>query len=370
MKIPFVDLKAQYSSIKDKIDSAIRMVIEDTAFIKGKYVEQFEDKFSKIYDISNFISCANGTDAIFLVLKALGISKGDEVITVANTWISSSETITMAGAKVVFEDIDRDSYLIDLDKLEEKINKNTKAIIFVHLYGNPINMDKASDICRRNNVYLIEDCAQAHFAEWKGNLIGKFGIAGTFSFFPGKNLGAYGDAGGIITNDNKLAKNIRLLANHGSLDKKNHLIEGLNSRLDGIQASILSVKLDYIHEWTDKRILNAKYYIQQLSSIKEIELPKIRKNTKHVFHLFVIRAVKRDELKIHLETDGIQTGIHYPTPLPFLDAYKYLNHSKNDFPIVYSNQKNILSLPMFPELTFKKIDYIVDSIESFYKKNK
>ena len=368
MKIPFVDLKAQYSSIKNEIDAAIRMVIEETAFIKGKYVKQFEDKFSKIYNTSNFIGCANGTDAIFLVLKALGISKGDEVITVANTWISSSETITMAGAKVVFEDINRDSYLIDLDKLEKKINKNTKAIIFVHLYGNPINMDKASDICRRNNIYMIEDCAQAHFAEWRGNLIGKFGIAGTFSFFPGKNLGAYGDAGGIITDDNRLARDIRLLANHGSLDKKNHSIEGLNSRLDGIQASILSVKLDYIHEWTNKRILNAKYYIQQLSSIKEIELPKIRKKTKHVFHLFVIRALKRDELKIYLETNGIQTGIHYPTPLPFLEAYKYLNHSKIDFPIVYDSQKNILSLPMYPELTFEKIDYIVDSIKSFYKK--
>lgn len=367
MNFPFVDLKAQYNSIKDEIDATIQNVINETAFIKGKYVQYFEEEYASAYDVKHCISCANGTDAIYIALKALGIGLGDEVITVANTWISTSETITQTGSTPVFVDIHPDYYNIDVSKIEEKITSKTKAIIPVHLFGQPAEMDGIMDICKRHNLQIIEDCSQAHFAELKKQKVGTMGIAGTFSFYPSKNLGAYGDAGAIISNDDKFAQKARMFANHGSLKKHEHEFEGINSRLDGLQAAILSVKLQHIHEWNQKRLEHALEYNELLNGIDCIEIPRIHSDVKHVFHLYVIRAQRRDELKTFLKEKGISTEIHYPTSLPYLKAYEYLGHSVEDFPIAYCYQDIILSLPMFPELTSDQIYHVADTIKVFYQ---
>ena len=367
MDIPFVDLKAQYNTIKKKIDTAIQNVINETAFIKGKYVKKFEDEYAKTYGVKHVISCGNGTDAIYITLKALGIGPGDEVITVANTWISTAETITQAGARPVFVDIDPNYYMIDTTKIEEKISQKTKAIIPVHLYGHSANMTEIMAIADRYNLKIIEDCAQAHFAEWKGKKVGTMGVAGTFSFFPGKNLGAYGDAGCIVTNDDELAVKARMFANHGAVKKHIHEFEGINSRLDGVQAAILSVKLLRILAWNEERYLHALKYNEFLKDIGEIVTPLIHSDVKHVFHLYVIRTQQRSELQEHLKDKGISSGIHYPTALPFLKAYEYLGYKQEDFPVAYDYQNKILSLPMFPELREKQIIYICKSIKQFYE---
>jgi dTDP-4-amino-4,6-dideoxygalactose transaminase len=364
MNISFVDLKAQYQAIKSEIDTAIQCVVDETAFIKGKYMQQFENEYAQSYGIS----CANGTDAIYITLKALGIGPGDEVMTTASTWISTSETITQAGARVVFIDIDTDYYTIDIGKIEQNIKSNTKAIVPVHLYGQPANMDAIMAIAEKHNLYVIEDCAQAHFAQWKGQNVGTFGIAGTFSFFPGKNLGAYGDAGAIISNDDEFALKARMYANHGALTKHKHEFEGINSRLDGIQAAILSVKLKYISEWNKQRLENGLLYNEMLKDVDAIRTPRISGNVKHVFHLYVIRAKSRDLLQQHLAEKGISTGIHYPTPLPLLPAYRYLNHLPSDFPVASDYQNRILSLPMFPELTEEQIEFVAKKIREFFRK--
>jgi dTDP-4-amino-4,6-dideoxygalactose transaminase len=366
MKIPFVDLKAQYKTIKNEIDEAIQSVIDETAFIKGKYVAQFEKEYADKYGVKHCIGVANGTDAIYVSLKALGIGKGDEVITVANSWISTSETISQAGARPVFVDIDPDYYTIDHRLIEDKITPKTKAIIPVHLFGQPAEIKKIEQICEKHNLHLVEDCAQAHFAEYNNQKVGTFGIAGAFSFFPGKNLGAYGDAGAIITNDDDFAVKARMYANHGALIKHKHEVEGINSRLDGMQAAILSVKLEHILEWNDKRLKNGLLYNKLLEGVEGIEIPRINENVKHVFHLYVIRTDKRDALQKHLAEKGISAGIHYPTPLPLLPAYKYLNHTPSDFPIASDYMDKILSLPMFPELTEKQIQYVSNCIKEFY----
>lgn len=366
MNIPFVDLKKQYLNIKSEIDEAIFSVINETAFIKGKYVQEFEDKFKDKYGVKNCVGVANGTDAIYIILKALGIKKGDEVITVANSWISSSETISQTGATPVFVDVD-DYFTIDVSKIEEKITKNTKAIIPVHLYGQMADMDEIVRICKKHNLYLVEDCAQSHFSEYNGIKAGLKGIASSFSFFPGKNLGAYGDAGAIISNDDQFAEKCRLYANHGALIKHQHQIEGINSRLDGLQASILTVKLNYIEKWTQRRIEAAKYYRKVLQNISEIELPQVKLNVLHSYHLFVIKAQERDKLRAFLLQSGIPSEIHYPTPLPLLPAYKYLGYIESDFPKAVENQKKILSIPIFPEITKEQIDYIGCKITEFYK---
>ena len=370
MRIPFVDLEIQYKSIKFEIDSAIQNVINDSAFIKGKYVNQFEKEYAASYGVKQCVSCANGTDAIYITLKALGIGLGDEIITVANTWISTAETITQTGAKPIFVDIHPDYYTIDGSKIIEKITAKTKAIIPVHLYGQPAEMDQIIDICKQYNLLLVEDCAQAHFAEWKGNRVGTMGIAGTFSFFPGKNLGAFGDAGCIVTNNNKLAERARMFANHGAIKKHHHLIEGINSRMDGLQAAILSVKLPLILAWNEARYLCAFKYNELLKNIDELETPLIHADVKHVFHLYVIRAEQRDELQRYLQENGISTGIHYPQPLPFLKAYDYLKYKPSDFPIAYGHRTKILSLPMFAELNQKQIEFVVLKIKEFYNRKR
>ena len=369
MYVPFVDLKAQYLSIKDEIDTAIQNVINDTAFIKGKYVQRFEEEYAQTYGVKHVVSCANGTDAIYIILKAMGIGPGDEVITTALSWISTSETITQAGARVVFVDINPDYYTIDPDQIEEKITDRTKAIIPVHLYGHPANMSKVMAIANKYNLKVIEDCAQSHFAKWLGQNVGIIGDAGTFSFFPGKNLGAYGDAGCIITNDDKLALKARMFAGHGAIKKHSHELEGINSRLDGLQAAILSVKLKYINEWTGLRIQHAATYSELLTGIENMITPLSHKDGKHVFHLYVIRTKNRDELQNLLKKNGVSSGIHYPTALPFLKAYKYLGHVPGDFPVAHQYSREILSLPMYPELNENKKFFLSELIKSILNKN-
>lgn len=368
MQIPFVDLHIQYQENKKAIDSAIANVISDTAFIGGKYVKAFEASFAEMYGAKHVIGCGNGTDSLYILMKMLGIGEGDEVITVANSWISTSETISQTGARPVFVDIHPDYYSMDETLLETSITKNAKAVIVVHLQGQSCDMEAIVEICRKHNLYLIEDCAQSHFSEFKGKKLGLYGIAGSFSFYPGKNLGAYGDAGCIITNDDTLAEKCRMYANHGALVKHQHRIEGINSRLDGLQAAILSAKLPHIHEWTQKRIENADKYDHYLKGINEIILPKRRPDAKHTFHLYVIRAQRRDELAKWLKEQQVETAIHYPAILPNLPAYAYLGYTPEQFPVATALQHEILSLPMYPELTETQIQFIAKTIETFYSK--
>ncbi len=362
MNIPFVDLQAQYQSIKGEIDNAIKSVIDNAAFIKGEYVQKFEENYGKAYGVKHVISCANGTDALYITLKALGIGIGDEVITTAHSWISTSETITQAGAKVVFVDIDKDYYTIDTNLIEDKITNRTKAIIPVHIYGQSVNMTEIMKIANKYKLKVIEDCAQAHFAKWGNRYVGTIGDAGTFSFFPGKNLGAYGDAGCIITNNDAVAEKMRMFANHGALIKHQHQIEGINSRLDGLQAAILSVKLKYISKWTSLRIDHAANYSKLLRSNLEVITPKKHPDSVHVFHLYVIQVNNRYKIQEKLKAHGVSTGIHYPVPLPLMKAYEYLKYLPKDFPNIYSANKNILSLPIFPELKYDQILYICNAI--------
>jgi len=362
MKVPFVDLKAQYQSIKKDIDRAIQSVIDETAFVRGKYVAEFETAFAAAYGVKHCISCANGTDAIFMTLKMLGIGPGDEVITTAMSWIATSETISLCGATPVFVDIEPDCYCIDPGKIEKKITPRTKAILPVHLYGQPAQMDIIVGLCRKHGLHLVEDCAQAHFAEFRGQKVGTFGVAGTFSFYPGKNLGAYGDAGCVITNDDALAEKVRMLANHGSLKKHQHEIEGVNSRMDGLQAAILSVKLPQIHDWNRRRHEHAMQYSELLAGVTKVRIPKVRANATHIFHVYCIQVGERDRVAAALKGMGVETAIHYPTALPFLRAYSRFGHTPADFPVVHSAQQAILSLPMYPELTREQVAYVADSL--------
>jgi dTDP-4-amino-4,6-dideoxygalactose transaminase len=368
MKIPFVDLKSQYASIKKDIDDAIENVITETAFIGGKYVEKFEQEFAELYGVNHCISVANGTDSLYIIMRMLGIGAGDEVITVANSWISSSETITQTGAKPIFVDIDERYSTIDESQIEKFINSNTKAIIPVHLQGQVCDMDKIMSIASKHNILVIEDCAQSHFTEYKGKRAGQFGIASSFSFYPGKNLGAYGDAGCILTNNSEFADLCKMYARHGALKKHQHKIEGINSRLDGLQAAILSAKLPYILKWTQKRIEVAETYTRLLSENQNVTVPTIRPDSKHTFHLYVIRHDKRDELMEYLKVNGIETAVHYPKILPNLEPYKEMGYNGEDFPVANLFQDKILSLPIFPEMTHEQIKYVCDCITNFDSK--
>jgi dTDP-4-amino-4,6-dideoxygalactose transaminase len=366
MKVPFVDLKAQYLTIKNEIDFAISEIISQTAFIGGKPVDDFERSFANLYGINHCVSVANGTDSLYIIMKMLGIGTGDEVITVANSWISSSETISQTGARPVFVDIDPDYYSMNEKLLEELITPKTKAIMIVHLHGQAVNVDEIMRIANKYSLPLIEDCAQSHFTEFKGKRVGTFGLAGSFSFYPGKNLGAYGDAGAIITNDVEFATRCKMYARHGALKKHEHQIEGINSRLDGLQAAILSAKLPFIINWTSARIKCADIYNQLLSGINSIVLPKQRAHTMHSYHLYVIRAKDRNGLAKYLKDKNIETAIHYPTALPNLKAYAYLNKQSTEFPVSTAYQNQILSLPIYPELRIEQMVYVADSIKAFY----
>ena len=366
MQVKFVDLYAQYTSIKDDIDQAIGNVISETAFIGGKYVRAFEAAFSELYGVKHVVSCANGTDSLYIIMKQLGIGTGDEVITAANSWISSSETITQTGARPVFLDVHPDYYSMDERLLESRITDRTKAVIAVHLQGQMCDIGAIREVCERRSIPLIEDCAQSHFSTSGGKRAGLFGLAGSFSFYPGKNLGAYGDAGCIITNDDTLAENCRRYANHGALVKHQHTTEGINSRMDGLQAAVLAAKLPHILEWTRLRRAHAQSYNERLAGIPGIVLPAIRPGTEHSWHLYLIQSDNRDALATHLKEHGVETAVHYPTALPNLPAYAYLGHSPSDFPVATALQARILSLPMYPELTDAAIDHVAGTIRSFH----
>jgi dTDP-4-amino-4,6-dideoxygalactose transaminase len=366
MNVPFVDLKIQYKFIKSEIDPAIQSVLDETAFIGGKYVEGFERAFAEKYGMKHCVSCANGTDAIYITLKALGIGPGDEVMTAANSFIATSEAISQTGARPVFVDIE-DYFHIDPSKIESRITKKTKAIIPVHLFGQPADVQAVRAICEKHRLHLVEDCAQSHFATVHGRKTGTFGIAGTFSFYPGKNLGAYGDGGAIVSDDDDFARNARLFANHGSLRKYVHEIEGINSRLDSIQAVVLQAKLGHIDDWNRARNSHALRYSALLGGLDQVKCPRLRPDTFHIFHLYVMRAERRDDLAAFLKTKGVATGIHYPTALPLMPAYRYLGHKPSDFPVAYACQDEILSLPMYPELGDEQIVYVADAIRDFYR---
>lgn len=361
--IPFIDLKSQHLSIKTEVDQAIRSVIESSSFLRGEHVESFEANFAKMLGVNNCISCGNGTDALYIAMKALGVGSGDEVITTAHSWISTSETITQTGAKVVFCDTNKDDFLLNVSKLSELITRKTKGIIPVHLYGQSVDMDQLMEIAKAHNLWVLEDCAQAHFATYKGKTVGTIGDAATFSFYPGKNLGAMGDAGCIVTNREDVAKFSKLFARHGG--KGEHIIEGINSRMDGIQAAVLNVKLKHIDKWTEMRRSVAQKYDQSLAGLKFLSTPIENAFNKHVYHLYVIRTDKRDELREYLSNNGIATGINYPKALPFYQAYEYLKHVPDDFPNAFKNQSEILSFPIYPEIPEEHIDYVCEKIRSF-----
>jgi len=363
--IPFADLRAQYLSIKEEIDTAISAVIGSSAFIRGPYVDAFEREFASLLGLPHCISCGNGTDALYIAMRALNIKPGEEVITTAHSWVSTSETITQSGGNVVFCDTDQDTFTIDPSRIEEKITPRTVGIIPVHLYGQPADMDAIMEIANKYGLWVIEDCAQAHLAKYKGRFVGTFGDAATFSFYPGKNLGAMGDAGAIVTANAGLAKRSAMFARHGGLTKGDHQIEGINSRMDGLQAAILSVKLNYLESWTLARQRVASYYTGLLKNIDSVQTPVTLPDREHVWHLYVIRHENRDELVAHLSENNIQTAISYPVALPFLPAYSRYKHISDHFPNSFYNQSKIVSLPIYPEMPFSLVDRVINAIKSF-----
>jgi dTDP-4-amino-4,6-dideoxygalactose transaminase len=360
VEVPFNNLFAQYQSLKPEIDDAISSVIAESAFVRGRFVEKFEQDFAEAIGIKHCVSCGNGTDALYIAIRALGLEPGDEVITTAHTWISTAETITQAGGRVVFCDTELDSFLIDADQIESLITEKTRGIIPVHLYGQPADMDEIMAIANKYKLWVIEDCAQAHLAEYKGQQVGTFGNAATFSFYPGKNLGAMGDAGAIVTNDDHLAEWMTLFARHGG--KGDHQIEGINSRLDGIQAAVLTVKLSHLQHWTTLRKHWASEYSLKLGGLSEIKTPSLKNDRSHVFHLYVLKFSSRDNLREALKNKGIQTVVNYPLALPNCKAYKA--NMLDSFPNATQNQHQILSIPIYPEITQEEVDYIVESIKS------
>jgi len=365
MPVPLADLRLQYHNIKREIDDAIAAVIANNAFIRGPYVDAFEKEFAAAADVKHCVSCANGTDALYLAMAALKIQAGDEVITTAQTWISTSAMITHAGATVVFADTDGVTFTIDPAAVEAAITPRTVGIIPVHLYGQPADMDAIMAIASKHKLWVIEDCAQAHLAQYRGRQVGGFGVAATYSFYPGKNLGAMGDAGAVVTNDPALAERMTMLARHGGLVKHQHRIEGINSRLDGLQAAILSAKLPYLPAWTRARQEAARIYDSGLNQIEDVVVPSVGADRSHVYHLYTIKNPRRDELALHLNAHGVQTAINYPTALPFLEAYSRLKARPEQFPNAHRDQSSILSLPMFAEITREQQDEVIELVRAF-----
>jgi dTDP-4-amino-4,6-dideoxygalactose transaminase len=365
MPVPYADLQLQYQTIKSEIDAAIAAVIRDNAFIRGSHVDAFEREFAAVVEIKHCVSCANGTDALYLALAALKVQPGDEVITTAHSWISTSAMITHAGGTVVFADTDDSTFTIDPAAIEAAITPRTVGIIPVHLYGQPADMDAIMAIARKYGLWVIEDCAQAHLARYKGRQVGSFGAVATYSFYPGKNLGAMGDAGAVVTNDGALAEHMTMLARHGGLTKHQHHIEGVNSRLDGMQAAILSAKLPHLPQWTRARQDAARVYDTGLNQIEDVVVPFVAAEREHVYHLYTIQHPRRDALAAHLSANGVQTAINYPVALPFLPAYSRLKHRPEQFPNAHRQQSRILSLPMFAEITAGQQDEVISLARKF-----
>jgi len=363
--IKFLDLSAQYQTIKTELDQQIQSVIENSAFIGGNYVKQFETGFSSYVGAKYCVGVGNGTDALEISIEALNMPMGSEIIVPANSFIASSEAVTRAGHKVVFADIDSESYVLSIESVRSLINCKTKAIIAVHLYGHPCDMDELNKLAKQHDLYVIEDGAQAHGSEYRGRRIGSIGHIATFSFYPGKNLGAYGDGGAITTNNLELASQCRKISNHGRISKYDHVFEGRNSRLDGLQAAILNVKLSYLDSWIETRIRNASLYLKELHSVGDIILPVRQVWAKQAYHLFVIRTSRRDGLQSYLSKKNIETGIHYPISLPKLKAYEYMGQANNIF---FANDvgNDILSLPIGEHLSVSDIKLVIAAIKGFY----
>ncbi len=363
MHIPFVDLKSQYREIENEIKEAAARVFQHGIFVQGPDVTEFENTFAEYLGVKHGIGVGSGTDALYIALKCLGIGKGDEVITAANSFIATSEAISMTEAEVVFADYNTETYNIDLNDLASKVSKRTKAVVPVHIYGQPVDMEKLSAFAKEHHLFIVEDAAQAHGASFKNKKVGTFGHAGCFSFYPSKNLGAYGDGGAIVTNDDQLAKKCRMFADHGRKTKYDHQIEGCNSKLDSLQAAFLNVKLKYLEGWTERRISSASFYNNTLKEI--VATPKVISGARHVYHLYVVRMKNRDQVRKQLSEKGIDTGIHYPVPLPLLEAYSNFGYEPSDFPIASSLKDEILSLPMHEHLTEEQIEYVADQIKIF-----
>lgn len=363
-RIPFVDLHAQYLSIQGDVDRAIASVIRESAYIGGDRVRSFEEAFARYLGLPHVVSCANGTDSMEIILRAWGVGPGDEVLVPANSWISTAEAVGNVGARPVFVDVEPLYFTIDVNRMEAAITPHTKAVIPVHLYGHPADMPALMTIADRHGIKVLEDCAQSHGASVNGRLTGTIGHAASFSFYPGKNLGAYGDGGCMATEDSGLAERIRMIANHGQQGKHNHLVEGRNSRLDGLQAAVLSVKLPHLNAWNRRRNEIAQAYSDGLRGLP-VDTPAIREGCKHVFHLYVIRTAHRDRLASHLKGAGIETALHYPQALPFLPCYASLGHVPEEFPVAYSNQSKILSLPIHADLTPQMVTWVTQHIHSF-----
>lgn len=364
-----MDLKKQYQQIQSEIDVKLKQIFTECSFIGGVEKDSFEKEYAQLMGAKHCIAVANGTDALFLIMKAMGIGKGDKVITVANSFIASSETISAVGAIPVFVDVDEKNFLIDLNKLETLLSEkaqseNIRAIVLVHLYGHIVDMPKLLKITERFNVKVIEDCAQSHLASIDGKKSGTWGVAGSFSFYPGKNLGAAGDAGAIVTDNDELAVKIRMLANHGRIDKYNHIMEGFNSRLDSIQAAILRIKLKHIGAWTEKRKEKAHIYNELLNGISGVVKPQLPIREQHVFHLYTVRVKNRDEVVKKMKEKGIEVGVHYPIMLPALKAYDYLGYKESDFPVAARLQNEIMSLPLYPEITLEQQKHVVEVLRS------
>lgn len=362
MNIPFLDLKKQYDSIKAEIDASIQAVIDSCSFAGGPFVDKFEQEFSEFCDCRSAVGVGSGTDAIWLTLLALGIGPGDEVITVPNTFIATVEAIHFCGAKPVLVDIDEKTYTMDPDQMLKAINKKTKAIIPVHIFGQMADMDPIIEIAKTHGLYVIEDACQAHGAQYKGRKAGSLGRAGCFSFYPGKNLGAFGEAGAVVTNDSDLAERIKILRDHGQKKKYHHQIIGWNARMDGIQAAVLSTKLKHLPAWNTMRRRHAATYDHLLADIPGVIMPEKAPYNTHVYHIYAIRSSHKDTLLSNLAEKKIASAIHYPIPLHLQTACSHLDYENGRFPISERCMGQFVSLPMYPELENHQIEYISETV--------
>lgn len=367
MKVPFLDLKAQYREIKDEIENSLQEVMANTAFASGPFVQKFEEEFAEFCGAKYCVAVNSGTSALHVALLAYGIKPSDEVITVPNTFIATSWAISYCGAKPIFVDVDAKTWLMNPDLIELAITPKTKAILPVHLYGQPADMDVINEIARAHNLIVIEDAAQAHAAIYKGKQVGSFGNTTCFSFYPGKNLGAYGEGGAVVTDDDYIANHVRLLRDHGQPKKYYHDFVGFNYRMDGFQGAILNIKLKYLQEWTSKRNEIALRYQNSLNEIEQLQLPYIREDSTSSFHLYVAHTEKRNELMNHLKEKGIAAGLHYPIPIHLQKAYKHLGYKKGDFPFAEKNAEQCLSLPMYPELSEDQVNFVCKNILEYFE---
>ena len=362
MKVPFLDLNAQYDSIREEIHSVIEQVLSTCAFAAGPFVAQFEKNFGAFCQCEHAVGVANGTEALWLALLALGIKPGDEVITVPNTFVATVEAISYCGARPVFVDVDEKTFTMNAALLEAAITPKTKAIIPVHLFGQMAEMDAIMAIAKAHDLYVIEDASQAHGAAYKDKPAGSIGDISCFSFYPGKNLGAYGEAGAVVTNNSEFARIIRMLIDHGQPKKYHHEIIGWNSRMDGIQGAILNVKLRHLRSWNDARRRNACLYNDFLQGTDGVRLPEEEVHARHVYHIYAIRVKNRSALLQALLEKDIHCGIHYPIPLHLQRAYESLNVPKGSFPAAEACAQELVSLPMFPELKAEQIEYTAKEI--------